>query len=279
MSPSGQAYSGTAQTLDISRSGVRLSNAEFLTRVGEVVTLQYQQRRAKYRVMWLGDAEGPERGLAGLQPLPSQPQIWGLDPGTGRPDNYRPSSTSETEAAEVGSAVVPLASEMAVPEEGTASAPAAASERPADRERRSSPRYDCDRGVVCWREGITVPVWGKLRDLSMKGCSVETPVVFEVGTRLKLVLLVFGTKLRVAGEVRSSSGKMMGVLLTTIHREDRSKFQAVLNRLAGPEPATYVPVGNVSDAVLRQIEAWFEERDVLSRDDLQQLLETAKKKS
>src|SRR5512138_1439210 len=76
---SGQAYSATAQTIDISRRGARLGNAEFLTRLGEVITLQYQQRRTKFRVVWIGEAHGPERGLAGLELLENQPPLWGLD--------------------------------------------------------------------------------------------------------------------------------------------------------------------------------------------------------
>jgi hypothetical protein len=87
----GQPSSGTAQTLDISRRGVRLSNAEFLTCVGEIVTLQHQQRRAKFRVVWIGDKQGRERGLAGLELLAGQAPIWGLDPGTGKPDTFDPS--------------------------------------------------------------------------------------------------------------------------------------------------------------------------------------------
>jgi hypothetical protein len=92
------------------------------------------------------------------------------------------------------------------------------------------------------------------------------------------VLLVYGTRVRVAGEVRSTREKTMGVLLTAIHRDDRGKFQAVRNRLGSRDAPTYMPV-NVSDAVLRQIEAWFEEREVLSRDQLQQLLDKANMKT
>jgi hypothetical protein len=52
----------------------------------------------------------------------------------------------------------------------------------------------------------------------------------------------------------------------------------VLNRLGSRDAPTYRPV-NVSDAALRQIEAWFKEREVLSRDQLQQLLDKANMKT
>ncbi len=264
-SRSGQVVSGTAQILEISRGGVRLSHAEFLNHTGDSVTLHYQQRRAKYRVVWVGGPDGPERGLAGLELLPGQPHIWGLDPGTGKPDTFglEPRQTSKSPPA------VPVPS-------SPAAAAGSAGEQPSEQDRRRNARYDCDRAVACWRTGITVPVWGKLRDLSLNGCSVEAPVTFEVGADLRMVLLVYGIKIRATGIVRRSEEKIMGVQLTSIHRDDYDKFQAVVNRLAQPADGSYVPV-NMSDALLRQIEEWLEDREVLSRGDLHQLLAAAKK--
>lgn len=68
-SPSGQPYKGTAHTLEISRNGVRMGVADFRARVGEVLTLYYRNRCARYRVIWIADTNGPQRGLIGLNLL------------------------------------------------------------------------------------------------------------------------------------------------------------------------------------------------------------------
>ncbi len=102
-SSSGQSFSGTAQTLDISRRGVRVSNADFLTRIGEVVTIQHMQRRAKYRVVWLCETQGSDKALAGLSLLENQPGIWSLDPGTGKPDTFDTSQRRGTTAPDESS--------------------------------------------------------------------------------------------------------------------------------------------------------------------------------
>jgi PilZ domain len=73
------------------------------------------------------------------------------------------------------------------------------------KERRRDARYDCPGEVEILRvkEATGIIIRGKIRNLSLGGCYVETESPLERGAQLAVVLKIDALKLRVIAEVRS----------------------------------------------------------------------------
>lgn len=73
------------------------------------------------------------------------------------------------------------------------------------RERRRDARYDCPGEVEILRvkQATGIIIRGKIRNLSLGGCYVETESPLERGAQLAVVLKIDALKLRVIAEVRS----------------------------------------------------------------------------
>jgi hypothetical protein len=66
----------TCCTYEISSTGVRLVAAQSIKEVGQVVVLQRQNRRARYRVVWIGKPNTAESGQVGVETLEPNNVIW-----------------------------------------------------------------------------------------------------------------------------------------------------------------------------------------------------------
>ncbi len=75
---SGIAYSELVHTLDVSRTGVRLGSVRRQLEVGSVVTLQYRQHKAEFRVIWTKPVGSGAEQQVGLE-AGAQRDLWGLD--------------------------------------------------------------------------------------------------------------------------------------------------------------------------------------------------------
>ena len=75
---SGNAYSELVHTLDVSRTGVRLGAVRRQLEVGGVVTLQYRQHKAEFRVIWTKPVGSGAEQQVGLE-AGAQRDLWGLD--------------------------------------------------------------------------------------------------------------------------------------------------------------------------------------------------------
>lgn len=63
-------------TYEISTLGARLSTLPAIKEVGQVIYLQRQNRRAKYKVVWIGEAETSQAGQIGVENLEPGNMIW-----------------------------------------------------------------------------------------------------------------------------------------------------------------------------------------------------------
>ena len=68
----------SAQTVDISNSGARLAGLKEPLQVGEILTLECGNRRAPFRVVWVGTAGTNTTGQAGLECLAPDADVWKL---------------------------------------------------------------------------------------------------------------------------------------------------------------------------------------------------------
>jgi PilZ domain-containing protein len=75
---SGESYSELVHTLDVSRNGVRLGAVRRQLEVGGMVTLQYRQHKAEFRVVWTRPLGSGAEQQVGLQ-ADAQKDMWGVD--------------------------------------------------------------------------------------------------------------------------------------------------------------------------------------------------------
>ncbi|MGA7139036.1 MAG: PilZ domain-containing protein [Terriglobales bacterium] len=117
-------------------------------------------------------------------------------------------------------------------------------ERPdGEDERRRTPRFNCDGDVQITRlpsNGVFFP--GKICDLSLGGCRLETAFPIESGARAEIIVHVNDASFRAVGEVRAVEGgsgaciefvrlsaggqDMLGEVV-----EELERMQAIMNRL------------------------------------------------
>jgi hypothetical protein len=89
---SGKVYSELVHTLDVSRTGVRLGSVRRELEVGSLVTLQYRQHKADFRVVWTKPVGSGAEQQVGLE-AGAQRDLWGLEAGaTNRPQATTPSN-------------------------------------------------------------------------------------------------------------------------------------------------------------------------------------------
>ena len=113
----------------------------------------------------------------------------------------------------------------------------------AEEDRRHSPRFKCGGEAKISRlpsDGIFVP--GKIFDLSLGGCCVDTTLPVDLGVRAEMVVRVNAASFRAVGEVRAIRGRS-GAGIEFVHLSaggkhmladlvtELARLQAVMNKL------------------------------------------------
>jgi len=73
----GNSYSELVHTLDITESGARLGAVHHGFKVGSLITLQYKQHKATFRVVWTEPVSGRTEHQVGLEAVEHK-DLWGL---------------------------------------------------------------------------------------------------------------------------------------------------------------------------------------------------------
>jgi len=63
-------------TYEISTTGARLVAPPGITRVGQIIWLQRHNRRAKYKVIWIGEPDSSLAGQVGVETMEPGNVIW-----------------------------------------------------------------------------------------------------------------------------------------------------------------------------------------------------------
>lgn len=156
-------------------------------------------------------------------------------------------------------------------------------------EKRRSPRYRC-QGSAHLREISTgSSTWATFTDISLYGCYVEAMSAYGIGAELAMTIEVNNYRVECRGTVRVVyPGLGMGISFSAMpeaHRERLSELVRSLTRpsvLLGLRPPS-IPAaestrqnsfGAVSDpgSALAAVSKFFEERQMLSRDEFFRIL-------
>lgn len=192
-----------ACTLDVTPTGARLTGVRAQTEAGAVLTVERGRNKARFRIIWVGEAGSPSEGHLGIECLDAGKWNWDvqLPANAGYDGSFEPVRVAE------------------------------------DDRRKPPPRYAC-KGTVELRRDVADAdaLNGHLRDINHLGCFVRVSPPPSLHTHLRLVVMVEGASVRAHGVVHRADG-VSGVFIqfTEIHREDKPILEHLIARLDGSE--------------------------------------------
>lgn len=207
----GNPFTVNATTRDISFAGASLDGLQDLVAPGAKIEVESNGRRAWYRVRWVGEDGSSRAGRIGIRCLEHGRYIWGLAPKGWEPDTYEPSAVAEAGAS--------LASVTAAFSAWTGP------------DRRQFARHPCRMESRVSVEGGSAGLTGKITDISLGGCYVETLSPLPSETSVRLFFELDGAVLEPTGRVCSTQiGMGMGIAFTSM---TPAEFEA-LRKFAPP---------------------------------------------
>jgi hypothetical protein len=76
----GREFDELTHTIDIAVNGARLGGMQQLKlNKGDIVEVKRHQRKAKFRVVWIGESGTARHGHVGIQSINMLPNFWGLE--------------------------------------------------------------------------------------------------------------------------------------------------------------------------------------------------------
>src|SRR5207302_9177040 len=76
MDVSGQPFIEAVWTRNVSTDGALLKGIRRKLQAGDIVGITYAQKKARLRIVWIGQAGSAEEGHVGLQTLPGGETLW-----------------------------------------------------------------------------------------------------------------------------------------------------------------------------------------------------------
>jgi len=158
-------------------------------------------------------------------------------------------------------------------------------------EKRRSPRYKCEGKTELREKGCDVRTWAAFTDISMHGCYVEAQATYPAGTVLDMKLEANGFRVEAKGTVRVTYPYLgMGIAFVDLSEENRTHLRELMGSISqssvimGPGIASTLPatsplgaVPQISDpqAAIRMLVEFFDNRQMLTREDFLRVLRTS----
>lgn len=194
MGANGQPFFQNAMAQNISATGACIYGIEPELKVGDVIGVQYESKKARCRVVWVVDAGALKKIQVGVQLVADQECPW--------------------------MAALPIGMK--------------ADERTETRHdnRRKFARHKISYPLELRDERVNTPLRVNATDISGNGCYVETVMPLPVATALRVELWIGEERLSPSAVVRTRDpGVGMGIEFTGLPEEAKKRFQAHLDQL------------------------------------------------
>lgn len=209
MGANGQPFFQNAMAQNISATGACLYGIEPELKVGDVIGVQYEGKKARCKVVWLVDAGALKKMQVGVQLVMDQDCPWAAALPTG----------------------------MKVEERTT----------PRHDNRRKFLRHKISFPLELRDERVNTPLRVNATDISGNGCYVETVMPLAVATSLRVDLWMGEERLAPSAVVRTRDpGVGMGIEFTGLTEEQKKRFQAHLDQI-DPGTGLLSPKGEPSE--------------------------------
>ncbi len=204
MGTDNKPFHQNATAQNISRTGACICGLERDVKVGDVIGVQYESKKARCKVIWVMEAGGLKKVQVGVQLVADQECPW----------------LSQ------------------LPAEMRSNLPA----RGPDNRRRFS-RHKISFPVELRDERVNTPMRVNATDISGNGCYVETVMPFPVSTLLRVEFWIDQERVSGSATVRTRDpGVGMGIEFTGLKEDAKQVFQAHLDKLdpgiTGQKPKT-----------------------------------------
>ena len=199
MGGNNQPFFQNAMAQNISATGACLYGIEPELKVGDVIGVQYETRKARCKVVWVVDAGALKKTQVGVQLVVDQDCPWvGVLPQDMQPD-----------------------------------------ERTTQRQdnRRKFVRHKIGFPLELRDERVNTPLRVNATDISGNGCYVETVMPLNVGTSLRVDFWIEEDHLSPSAIVRTRDpGVGMGIEFTGLPEDTKKRFQAHLDKMDPGKP-------------------------------------------
>jgi hypothetical protein len=193
MGSNNQPFHQSAVAQNISATGACLYGIENELKVGDVIGVQYENKKARCKVIWIVDAGALKKNQVGVQLVADQDCPW--------------------------AAILPP--DMKTDERG-----------PRHDNRRKFARHRIGFPLELRDERVNTPLRVNATDISGNGCYVETVMPLAIGTALRVDLWIGEERLSPTAIVRTRDpGVGMGIEFVGLPEEAKKRFQAHLDKL------------------------------------------------
>lgn len=194
MGANGQPFFQNANAQNISSTGACIYGVDPELKVGDVIGVQYEGKKARCKVIWVVNAGALKKNQVGVQLVAEQECPWALA----------------------------LPKDMKV-EERTAQS---------QDNRRKFLRHKISYPLELRDERVNTPLRVNATDISGNGCYVETVMPLAVATALRVDLWIGEERLTPSAIVRTRDpGVGMGIEFTGLPEETKKRFQTHLDTL------------------------------------------------
>jgi PilZ domain len=194
MGADNQPFFQNASAQNISATGACINGIEHELKIGDVIGVQYEGKKARCKVIWVVDAGGIKKVQVGVQLVVDQECPW----------------------------IAMLSPES----QAVASAPRAPDNR------RRFLRHKISFPLELRDERVNTPLRVNATDISGNGCYVETVMPLAIGTTLRVEFWIDQERIAASAAVRTRDpGVGMGIEFTGLTEEAKKRFQAYLDKL------------------------------------------------
>ncbi len=194
MGANDQPFFQGATAQNISITGACIYGIEPDLKVGDVIGVQYEAKKARCKVIWVVDAGALKKTQIGVQLVADQDCPWASA----------------------------LPNDMKLEERTT----------PSQDNRRKFPRHRISFPLELRDERVNTPLRVNATDISGNGCYVETVMPLSVGTAVRVDFWIGEERMSPSAVVRTRDpGVGMGIEFTGMPEEAKKKFQAYLEKL------------------------------------------------
>ena len=193
MGASGQAFFQNATAQNVSATGACIFGIEQELKVGDVIGVQYEGKKARCKVIWVVDAGALKKIQVGVQIVADQECPW-----------------VSVLPKDVQAAPVPVRLEN----------------------RRKFVRHKISFPLELRDERVNTPMRVNATDISGNGCYVETVMPLAVSTSLKVDFWIEEEHISSSAVVRTRDpGVGMGIEFSGLTEDSKKRFQAHLDKL------------------------------------------------
>lgn len=194
MGSNNQPFFQNAMAQNVSATGACLYGIEPELKVGDVIGVQYETRKARCKVVWVVDAGALKKTQVGVELVADQDCPWVA---------VLPAGMKPNERAQL---------------------------RPDNR--RKFARHRISYPLELRDERVNTPLRVNATDVSGNGCYVETVMPLPVGTALRVDLWIEQERLSPSAVVRTRDpGVGMGIEFTGLPEDSKKRFQAHLDKV------------------------------------------------